>query len=313
VLLDPPGWPGRPQGLPPLALCAGRRRGPDRSRNPPSIVRADIRPRERGLTTFYALLGLGPHDVLLHTVLSPITTIYAVPEDVAGVAEEWARHRRLPEVRHRREWDGAHQARAAAVDFCRNTCGLSPAGVRMGEEITKGEGVQLNIDTQQDTYEQAIAAVQAAYGLNPAAVAGSWPDAPAVEAPPGPESLSSEEVWQGWTDRLLFDTLAAVMPGARAVLRRVVEVGGTATYDDIREHFIDHPATPIPRGKIGGALTSVRAVRRRIGPDNRTNVLELDDRARVYRIEPALVEGLKRAFDLAEARPDLLRRQPAGC
>jgi hypothetical protein len=44
------------------------------------------------------------------------------------------------------------------------------------------------------------------------------------------------------------------------------------------------------------------------GPDNRTNVLEPDGRARIYRIEPALLEGLKRAFDLADARSDLLRR-----
>jgi len=100
------------------------------------------------------------------------------------------------------------------------------------------------------------------------------------------------------------------MPGARAVLRRPVEVGGTASCDDIREHFIDHPATPIPRGKIGGVLTSVRAVRRRIGPDNRTHVLELD--VRVYRIELVLVEGLSRAFALADVRPDLRRQEHAG-
>ncbi|MFD3503471.1 hypothetical protein ACFWWT_39735 [Streptomyces sp. NPDC058676] len=42
--------------------------------------------------------------------------------------------------------------------------------------------MQLTIDTQTDTYEQAIAAVQAAYGLNPTAVASDWPQAPA----PGP-------------------------------------------------------------------------------------------------------------------------------
>ncbi|MFF3256394.1 hypothetical protein ACFYWP_36655 [Actinacidiphila glaucinigra] len=78
-----------------------------------------------------------------------------------------------------------------------------------------------------------------------------------------------------------------MMPGARAVLRRVVELGGTASYEDIREHFSNHPETPIPQGKIGGALTSVRAVRRQIGPDNRINGLELDDRARIYRIDAA--------------------------
>ncbi|RPF24919.1 hypothetical protein [Streptomyces sp. TLI_185] len=49
---------------------------------------------------FYALPGLGGvHDVLLHTVLSPIETIYAVPEDLAAVAQELVRHRRLPEAR----------------------------------------------------------------------------------------------------------------------------------------------------------------------------------------------------------------------
>ncbi|WP_055534638.1 hypothetical protein [Streptomyces graminilatus] len=171
--------------------------------------------------------------------------------------------------------------------------------------------MQLIIDTETDTYEQAIAAVQAAYGFKPAAVASSWPEAPALEPRPGPEDLSGEDLWEGWTDQLLFQTIAAVMPGARAVLRRLVELGGTASYDDVQEHFAYHPDMPIPRGRIGGTLTSIRAVRRRIGPGSKTNVLELDDRIRAYRIEPVLVEGLKRAFDLADARPDLLRQEPA--
>ncbi|MFK4103248.1 hypothetical protein ACI2L1_24835 [Streptomyces sp. NPDC019531] len=171
--------------------------------------------------------------------------------------------------------------------------------------------MQLTIDTQTDTYEQAIAAVQAAYGLNPAAVASSWPDAPAAVPRPGPESLNGEDLGQGWTERMLFDTVAAVVPGARAVLRRLVEVGGTASYDDVQDHFAVHPETPIDPKRIGGTLTSIRAVRRRVGPDNRSNLLERDDRRRIYWIEPALLEGLKRAFDLAEARLDLLRQEPA--
>ncbi|MDX2675044.1 hypothetical protein [Streptomyces soliscabiei] len=40
---------------------------------------------------------------------------------------------------------------------------------------------------------------------------------------------------------MLFDTIAAVMPRVRAVLRRLVEVGGTATYDDLQAHFAGHP------------------------------------------------------------------------
>ncbi|MEU6258625.1 hypothetical protein [Streptomyces sp. NPDC047043] len=337
MLLDPPGWPGRPQGLPHWPYVQAVDAALTARGIPPGVVRADVRTRQRGLTTymllrwdasrtsgfggirleweerrgwFYALLGLGSDDVLLHTVLTPIETIYAEPDALADVAEELLHHRRLPDTRCRREWDGAKEARAAAVDFRRNAFGLSPARSRMGAEITEGEGVQLTIDTRTDTYEQAIAAVQAAYGLNPTLVAGSWPDAPAHEPRPDPADLSSEDLWEGWTERLLFDTVAAVMPGARAVLRRLVELGGTASYDDVRGHFIHHPETPIPHGKIGGALTSVRAVRRRIGPDNRTNVLQLDDRIRVYRIEPALLEGLKRVFDLADTRPDLLRQEP---
>ncbi|MEU1409073.1 hypothetical protein ABZ471_43700 [Streptomyces sp. NPDC005728] len=113
---------------------------------------------------------------------------------------------------------------------------------------------------------------------------------------------------QGWTERMLFDTVAAVVPGARAVLRRLVEVDGTASYEEVQDHFAVHPETPIER--IGGTLTSIRAVRRRVGPDSRSNLLERDDRRRIYWIEPALLEGLKHAFDLAEARPDLLRQEP---
>ncbi|MFF7451741.1 MULTISPECIES: hypothetical protein [unclassified Streptomyces] len=74
------------------------------------------------------------------------------------------------------------------------------------------EGVQLTIDMQTDTYEHAIAAVQAAHGLNPGAVTSSWPDAPAAVPRPGPESLSGEDLGQGWTERMLFDTIATVVP-----------------------------------------------------------------------------------------------------
>lgn len=60
--------------------------------------------------------------------------------------------------------------------------------------------------------------------------------------------------------------------------------------------------------KIGGTLTSVQAVQRRIGPAAARKLLQRDERARLYGIDPSLVEGLTRAFALADARPDLLRR-----
>ncbi|MFF7550134.1 hypothetical protein ACFZCU_41870 [Streptomyces canus] len=171
--------------------------------------------------------------------------------------------------------------------------------------------MQLSIDTRTDTYEQAIVGVQAAYGLNPATVGSSWPDAPAAVPRPGPESLSGEGLGLGWTDRMLFDTIAAVVPGARAMLRRLVDVGGTASYKEVQDHFAVHSETPIDPKRIGGTVTSIRAVRHRVGPDNRSNLLERDDRRCIYWIEPALREGLKGAVDLADARPDLLRQEPA--
>jgi hypothetical protein len=49
-------------------------------------------------------------------------------------------------------------------------------------------------------------------------------------------------------------------------------------------------------------------VQRRVGPAGAARLLQRDERARIYRIDRALVEGLKRAFALAEDRPDLMRR-----
>ncbi|GAA4027810.1 hypothetical protein GCM10022232_87060 [Streptomyces plumbiresistens] len=45
--------------------------------------------------------------------------------------------------------------------------------------------MRLTIDTESDSYEEAIAAVQAAYGLRPV-TPPDWPEAPAVEPRPGP-------------------------------------------------------------------------------------------------------------------------------
>ncbi|MEU5200372.1 hypothetical protein AB0G86_41090 [Streptomyces scabiei] len=171
--------------------------------------------------------------------------------------------------------------------------------------------MRLTIDTETDTYEQAIAAVQAAYGLRPD-VPAAWPDAPVAEPRPSPQDLADDDLADGWTDQLLFQLIAALMPGARAVLRRITELGGTGSYDDVQQHFAHHPTHPIPISRIGGALTSVRAVQRRVGPDSAGPLLQRDERARRYRIDDVLVAGLQRAFALADARPDLLRGELPG-
>ncbi|UFR06929.1 hypothetical protein KBP30_39730 [Streptomyces sp. Go40/10] len=137
--------------------------------------------------------------------------------------------------------------------------------------------------------------------------------------PGGTSQISHPRCWSSMTGPQasaasfgLFDTIAAPMPGARAVLRHITDVGGSATYDDVQTHFAGHPDTPIPKNRIGGTLNSFGAVRRRIGPDDNTRLLELDGRVRVYRIEPALIGGLLRAFALADARPGLMLQDPTG-
>lgn len=114
--------------------------------------------------------------MLFYTVVTVLRTPMAAPETVADVAEELVR-RRLPDREFRAEWSGARDVRAAVTDFRRARLGPGPAG-RPGHDSGTREGVELTIDTQTDTYEQAIAAVQAAYGLNPAAVAGVGPTLP---------------------------------------------------------------------------------------------------------------------------------------
>ncbi|TXL87754.1 hypothetical protein EW053_22510 [Streptomyces sp. IB2014 016-6] len=138
-----------------------------------------------------------------------------------------------------------------------------------------------------------------------------WPDAPATDPHPGPQDLADDDLGDGWTDRLLFHVIAALMPGARAVLRRITDLGGAASYDDVQRHFADHPTTPIPPSRIGGTLTSFKAVQRRFGPGGADPLLPRDEKARRYRIEDALTAGLRRAFAVAAARPDLLRGEPA--
>ncbi|MFF4277132.1 hypothetical protein [Streptomyces sp. NPDC001536] len=91
------------------------------------------------------------------------------------------------------------------------------------------------------------------------------------------------------------------------MLRRITELGGASTYDEVQQYFVTHPTTPIPLSRIGGTLTSVKAVQRRVGPDGVGPLLQRDERARGYRVDDVLVAGLMRAFAMADARLDLLR------
>ncbi|MGK3945037.1 hypothetical protein [Streptomyces sp. RP5T] len=57
-----------------------------------------------------------------------------------------------------------------ADDFCRRRFGLGPLQLREEKADSAKEakpGVQLRIDTQADTYDQAVTALRAAYGRGP--------------------------------------------------------------------------------------------------------------------------------------------------
>jgi hypothetical protein len=104
--------------------------------------------------------------VLLYTVVTALRTPIADLERVADVAEELVRFRRVPEVEHQEEWEGVRDVRAAADDFRRSRLGLGPFRLREDDagSRTAGSGVQVTIDPHTDSYEQAVAALRAAYG-----------------------------------------------------------------------------------------------------------------------------------------------------
>ncbi|MGI5413922.1 DUF6292 family protein [Streptomyces chartreusis] len=214
MLLEPPGWGGRPEGLPHWPYVRAVDDALAARGIPPGSVRASYTNRDQGLTSYmwltwdvsrtggsgglrlhwterqgwyYALIGMSPQDVLLYSVLLPFRTFFPRPQDVTEVAEHLVRTMSVPDVEHHAEWDGAREVRAAASDFRRAVFCLVPMGQIAGESEAKaesGEGVQLTIDTHADTLERAIAAVRAAYGHSIPAPAGDWAEGATPNSPP---------------------------------------------------------------------------------------------------------------------------------
>lgn len=121
MLLDPPGWPGMPQGLAHWPYVQAVDEALAGRGVPPGTVRADCHGLERGFSAYmrltwdasrtsgrggirlhweertgwaYALLGLSPADVLFYSVLPTFRTIFPTPQAVADVAENLV-HRRM--------------------------------------------------------------------------------------------------------------------------------------------------------------------------------------------------------------------------
>ncbi|GAA2357374.1 hypothetical protein [Streptomyces violaceusniger] len=164
--------------------------------------------------------------------------------------------------------------------------------------------MRLTINTETDTYEQAIAAVQAAYGLR-SVTPDDWPEAPAVDPRPGPQDLD-DDIGNGWSEQALFRMIASLIPGARAVLRRINDL---AAPPRSAKYSSTSPTIRPPRSRKRRSAEPSPASRRYNTASAR--LLQRNERARLYHIGPALVEGLRRTFAIADARPDLLRGEPA--
>ncbi|MEV8061393.1 hypothetical protein AB0P37_34330 [Streptomyces antimycoticus] len=76
------------------------------------------------------------------------------------------------------------------------------------------------------------------------------------------------------------------------MLRRITDLGGTASFDEVQRHFADHPTTPIATAKMGGTLTSVQAVQRHVAPTGASRLLQRDGRAWLL-VPPAIEHGLE--------------------
>ncbi|MFF4787917.1 DUF6292 family protein [Streptomyces griseorubiginosus] len=194
VLLDPPGLRSTPQELPHWPYVQAVDDALTARGIPPGIVRAGHHGLERGMTTYitlawdvsrtsgraggirldweerkgwyYALTGLHSYDVLLYTVVTALRAPVADPERVADVAEELVRFRRVPDAEYPEGWEGADDMRAAAHDFRRRRLGLGPVRPQKESAGSETAGMQVLIDTQTDTYEQAVTALRAAYGYS---------------------------------------------------------------------------------------------------------------------------------------------------
>jgi hypothetical protein len=159
--------------------------------------------------------------------------------------------------------------------------------------------------------QQAIASLQAAYGLRPD-VPAAWPDAPAADPRPGPQDLADDNLVDGWTDQLLFRLIASLVPrgpagpapdhragrhrlvrGRAAPLRRPSGAADPAVED--RRH---------PDQRQGGTAPYRPGRRRPAPPAGRTST-PLPDRRRTRGRPPA---GLR-----ARRRPSRPAAKRSGC
>jgi hypothetical protein len=142
--------------------------------------------------------------------------------------------------------------------------------------------VRITFDTADYSYEQALAKLNAAYGMSPES------------------SLGEEDLGDGWTETKLLGVIETVRPAARAVLRFVAEHAPTVSAAEVNQHFSDHVTHPLTGHQLNGVLTNLRQAARGAGANSQA--LPHRDAQRRYILAPPVAEGVLRAFAVFDAR-----------
>jgi hypothetical protein len=159
--------------------------------------------------------------------------------------------------------------------------------------------MRITIDTAVDTYDSALAALQAAFGVSPPPTAA--PERIRVRFQGQAAELNDEGLPGGWTEQSLYLVLSDLKANAREVIRCVAENAPMITRADVVKLLRDDPARPTLRAsQIGGTMTSLKRVLRRRDEDPLA-LLDRDYNASAYLMDVEVAAAVLNIMRLIDA------------
>lgn len=154
--------------------------------------------------------------------------------------------------------------------------------------------MRISIDTEQDTFESAVQAVHAAYGVRLVAQSGSAGDVE-VNADSDAEDGYLPGKWTRPRLRRLVQWLGE--SDAAIALRFMAEHAPAVSLDDVFAHMAKHTGNENFDGKaMGGRMSAVGFARNAIG-GGVTGPYSTDYNARKYRMDKKVAEVLLEEMD----------------
>jgi hypothetical protein len=147
--------------------------------------------------------------------------------------------------------------------------------------------MKISFDTETDNYEDAVATLQAAFGISrPSSQAK-----PSTVSPPGAEGARDG---RGFWNRERLEMFARwLAPGAAEAVRYIAAHAPTTPVDDAIEYMGRHLGQQDFSGQqMGGLMSSVGFSWKGV-PDAEEPPLETDYRRRVYRMDPGVAAMLR--------------------